>query len=154
MVPIYLADDMVLPSPRTDGRHRRLFNLNRGLLIVRSILALLAGSAALVVCLLLAVLLWLDAFPVTAWGLAGLLGVELIAGLAGAAVVSWLAPRAPAAHGWLFGVLVFILNVWTLLEPGTPWPLIPGLLLLGLVPLQTWIGVTIGVHFRKTDPAR
>lgn len=125
--------------------------MNRGLLIVRSILALLAGSGALVLCLLLAVFLWLDSFPVTAWGLAGLLVVEMIAGLAGAAVVARLAPRPPAAHGWFFGVLVFLANVWTLLEPGTPWPFIPGLLLLGMVPLQTWIGVTIGIHFRTTD---
>lgn len=125
--------------------------MNRGLLIVRSIFALLAGSGALVLCLLLATFLWLDSFPVTAWGLAGLLVVELIAGLAGAAVVSRLAPRAPAAHGWFFGILVFIVNILTILDPGTSWPLIPGLLLLGLVPLQTWLGVTIGIRLRTTD---
>lgn len=129
--------------------------MRRGLLVLRSLLALLAGAGFLVLVILLAAVLWFDGFPVTGWGVAGLLLVELIAGLGGVAVVAWLAPGAPTAHGWLFGGLVFFVNVLTIFEPDTIWPLIPGLLLLAFVPLQTWIGVTVGIRLRMSkDPSR
>ena len=117
-------------------------------LALRSLLALLAGTAALVPVILLASILWFGAFPLTPWGVAGLLLVELVAGLGGVTLVTWLAPGAPAAHGWLFGALVFALNLLTVFEPNTVWPLLPGILLLAFVPLEAWVGTTLGIRLR------
>ncbi len=64
-------------------------------------------------------------------------------------VATWLAPRRAAAHGWLFGVLVFVIDVRTVTAPDTRWPTGLGIPLLILVVPQTWLGVRLGRRLRR-----
>ena len=122
--------------------------------ILRSILAVAAGALAVVVVLFGTILLlvpgWMTegGFPDTTPGLALLLGLEVLAGVAGAFVAVVLAPRAPRAHGWVLGALLLIVNVLTVVEPDTSWPLVSGVLLVAFVPVQTWVGIALALRVR------
>jgi hypothetical protein len=73
----------------------------------------------------------------------------VVAGAAGAFVAAMLAPRAPAVHGLLLGLLVLLLNLATVLDPDTPWPLLPAILLVACVPPQTWLGIVLAARVRS-----
>lgn len=129
--------------------------------VLRSLVALAAGAFTLVAVLLGTILVmvpgWMavDGFPSTAPGLTLLVGLEVLAGAAGAFVAALLAPRAPRAHGWTLGLLVFLLDVLTVADPASRWPLLPAVLLLAFVPLQTWGGIALAIRIRdKRHAAR
>lgn len=73
--------------------------------ILRSILAVAAGALAVLIVLFGTILLlvpgWMveGGFPDTTPGLALLLGIEILAGVAGAFIAASIAPRAPRTHG-------------------------------------------------------
>jgi hypothetical protein len=127
--------------------------------VLRSVLALVAGLATILILVFGTVLLFLpewtqpSGFPESAPALSGLLALEVIAGVAGAFVAVLLAPRKPTVHGLVLGGLVFILNVVTVAPPDSPWPLIPAILLLAFVPLQTWLGIFVGIRARRRREA-
>lgn len=122
------------------------------IMVLKSILAVAAGMATVLILVFGSVSLfapqWADpaAFPTTAPALSSLIALEAIAGLAGAFVAAVLAPRAPAVHGWVLGGFVLVLNLLTVLAP--PWPLLAGLVVVALVPLQTWAGVALAVRLK------
>ena len=128
--------------------------MQRALVILRSALAIFMGGVALVVLLIAATMLWLSGGPpTTTAGWVGVLAVEALAGLLGAMVATWLAPRAASTHGWLFGGLVFAFNVLTVTTPEAGWLPVPGVLLLLLVPPQTWGGIRLGHRLRRSKEA-
>ena len=122
--------------------------------ILRSIVAIAAGALTVLIVLFGTILLvvpgWMTegGFPDTTPGLALLLGLEILAGLAGAFVAALLAPRAPRVHGWTLGALLLIVNVTGVAEPGSSWPLVPAVLLVGFVPVQTWVGIVLALRLR------
>ena len=93
-----------------------------------------------------------DRFPTTRIGLASLLAVEVVAGAAAAFVGAVLAPGARRAHGWVVGALVLALDVLTVVDPESLWPLIPAVLLVVLVPFQTFAGIALALRLRKGEP--
>lgn len=124
----------------------------------RSALAILAGVATLVVLLVAAVAAihaaWPesfgpDRFPATWIGQASLLTVEVVVGAAAAFVAAVLAPAARRAHGWVVGALVLALNILTVVDPETSWLLVPAVLLVVLVPFQTFAGIALALRLRK-----
>jgi len=128
----------------------------RWITLLRGGLVVLAGVATVLVLVIGTVMLFAPSwtqpggFPDTTRGLTGLLVLEVVAGTAGALVATLLAQRAPRLHGAILGLLVFVLNVWTVAGPESPWPLIPGVLLLVCVPVQTWWGIALGVRVRPS----
>lgn len=122
--------------------------------VLRSIVAVAAGALTVLIVVLGTVLLvfpgWAveGGFPDTTPGLALLLGLEILGGMAGAFVAALLAPRAPRAHGWTLGALLLILNVLTVVEPDSSWPLTAGVLLVAFVPVQTWVGIVLALRMR------
>ncbi len=122
--------------------------------VLRSIVAVAAGTLTVLIIVFGTVLLvfpgWAveGGFPDTTPGLALLLGLEVLAGVAGAFVATLLAPRAPRIHGWTLGALLLILNVLTVVEPDTSWPLMAGVLLGAFVPVQTWVGIVLALRVR------
>jgi hypothetical protein len=123
--------------------------------ILRSIVAVAVGAMTVLIILYGAIFLlvpgWMTegGFPHTPAGLALLVALEALAGLAGAFVTALLAPRAPRVHGWILGALLLVLNVLTVTEPGSPWPLAPAALLVAFVPVQTWVGIGLALRVRE-----
>jgi len=122
--------------------------------ILRSILAIAAGALTVLIVLFGTILLvvpdWMveGGFPDTTPGLVLLLGLEVLAGVAGAFVAAQLAPRAPRAHGWTLGALLLVVNAMGVVEPGSSWPLVPAVLLVAFVPVQTWVGIVLALRLR------
>jgi hypothetical protein len=123
--------------------------------LVRGVLAVGAGVLTVLILVFGTILLFLpqwaepDGFPVSRSGLSALLLIEVLAGGAGAFVTASLAPRAPAAHGIILGALVLVLNGLTVLDPASSWPLVPAVLLIVFVPLQTWLGIALAIRVRS-----
>ena len=127
----------------------------RVLALGRSLLALAVGFAA--VQLVLYGTIWLvlpgllrgAGFP-TGGALVVLLTIEILAGAAGVLVAAMLAARAPAGHGWTLGAVVLAFNLWVVTRPDSPWPLVPAILVVGAVPLQTWAAVALARRLRPS----
>ena len=131
--------------------------------ILRSALAVLAGVATLVVLVVAAMAAihagWPESFgpgrfPATWIGQASLLTVEVVAGAAAAFVAAVLAPGARRAHGWVVGALVLALDILTVVDPESPWHLVPAVLLVILVPFQTFAGIALALRVRKGKELR
>ena len=122
--------------------------------VLRSILPIAAGALTVLIVLFGTILLlvpgWMveGGFPDTTPELALLLGLEVLAGLAGAFIAALLAPRAPQAHGWTLGALLLVVNGMGVVEPDSSWPLVPAVLLVAFVPVQTWVGIVLALRLR------
>lgn len=125
--------------------------------ILRSIVAVGAGALTVLIVLFGTILLivpgWMveGGFPDTTPGLALLLGLEILGGVTGAFIAALLAPRAPRIHGWTLGALLLIVNVMGVVEPGSSWPLVPAVLLVAFVPVQTWVGIVLALRVRARE---
>jgi hypothetical protein len=133
--------------------------MGRVILLLRSALAVGAGLLTLIVLVFGTIFLPLphgiqpDGFPTTPSALSFLLLIEVVGGMAGAFVATYLAPSSPRVHGLIVGGLVLLLNALTVLEPTSAWPLVPAVLLIAFVPLQTWVGIVLATRIRSKSPA-
>jgi hypothetical protein len=71
-----------------------------------------------------------------------------LAGVAGGFVVVLLAPRAPAAHTWLFCGLALIIDLMTVLGSWSDAPLWFKVVMVGSVPIQIWVGARLAMLVR------
>jgi hypothetical protein len=134
--------------------------MRRGVLFLRGGVAVGAGVLTVLVLVFGTILLFIPqwtrpgGFPATGPALAGLLLIEVLAGVAGAFVAAFLAPRAPAVHGAVLGALVLLLHAVTAFDPASPWPLGPAVLLVAFVPPQTWLVIAFAARLRSNAAPR
>jgi hypothetical protein len=132
--------------------------MGRTVVLLRGGLALGAGLLTVLVLVFGTIFLPLpqwaqpEGFPTTLSALSFLLLIEVLGGMAGAFVATYLAPSAPRVHGIILGALVLLLNAVTVLEPTSAWPLVPAVLLIAFVPLQTWLGILLATRIRSKSP--
>jgi hypothetical protein len=128
--------------------------MRRALRIARTLLALVIGFISLQVVLYGTILLVMPdlmrgaSFP-TGSALVALLMIEILAGAAGVFVAAMLAGRAIAGHGWALGLIILAFNVWVVTEPDSPWTLVPAIVVVAAVPLQTWAAVALAKRLRR-----
>jgi hypothetical protein len=121
---------------------------------VRSAVAVLSGILTLFVIVFGTVLAFFPemtqpgGFPTSTLGLAGLVALEIVGGTVAVLVAVLLVSRSPRAHGIFVGAVVFVLNTLSVAEPNSPWPLIPGLIVIAFVPLQSWAAISIARRIR------
>jgi prolyl oligopeptidase len=132
----------------------------RGLGTARSLLALVIGFATVQVVLYGSLLLVMPElfrgadFPANG-ALVGLLIIEILAGAAGVFVAAILGGRAVTAHGWALGLIIMAFNLWVVTRPDSPWPLVPAIIVVAAVPLQTWAAVAVVEWLRsRPQPAK
>lgn len=71
------------------------------------------------------------------------------AGVAGGFVLTLLAPRALAAHAWVFCALAVITDLTTILGSWSAAPLWFKVVMVGTVPLQVWVGFRLALAIRN-----
>jgi hypothetical protein len=132
--------------------------LKLSLTALQSGLALLAGFTA-VVLVNMAAARMLDAvlpgslnaegLPLTPLAQGLYLPVLFLAGMAGAFLVVFVAPRAPVAHGLIFGGLALLGDVIVVRDHAATWAVWFSVLVVATVPLQVWLGVVFGLKARR-----
>jgi hypothetical protein len=132
--------------------------LKLSLTALQSVLALLAGFTAVVLVnmaagrMLEAVLpgsLNPEGLPLTTLAQGLYLPILFLAGMAGAFLVVFGAPRAPVAHGLIFGGLALLGDVIVVRDHAATWAVWFSVLVVATVPPQVWLGVVLGLRARR-----
>jgi hypothetical protein len=139
--------------------HPRNAAVRRVLSAARTLLVLAIGFLTVQVVLYGTILLAMpDLFRDTGFprgsALVALLMIEILAGAAGVFVAAMLGGRAAAGHGWALGVIIVAFNLWVVTGPDSPWPLVPAIVVVAAVPLQTWAAVVLARRLRRRGRSR
>jgi hypothetical protein len=132
--------------------------LKISLLVLQSVLALVVGFAA-VVLINMAASRVLNAalpgsvdpegLPLTTLAQGLYLPVLFLAGMAGAFLVVFGAPRAPVAHALVFGGLALLGDVLVVRDYAAVWAVWFSVLVVATVPPQVWLGGVLGMRARR-----
>lgn len=126
----------------------------RALSAARTLLVLAIGFVTVQVVLYGTILLVMPGlfrggdFPVGG-ALVALLLIEILAGAAGVFGAAMLSGRAVAGHGWALGLILMAFNLWVVTAPDSPWPLAPAVVVVAVVPLQTWAALALARRLRQ-----
>jgi hypothetical protein len=132
--------------------------LKATLTALQSVLALLAGlmvvvlvnvAAARMLDALLPGSLNAEGLPLTPLAQGLYLPILFLAGMAGAFLVVFGAPRAPLAHGLIFGGIALLGDVLVVRDYVATWAVWFSVLVVATVPLQVWLGVVLGLRARR-----
>lgn len=132
--------------------------LKMSLLVLQSALALVAGFTAVVLInlaagrLLNAALpgsLDPEGLPLTTLAQGLYLPVLFMAGMAGAFLVVFGAPRKPVAHALVFGGLALLGDVIVVRDYAAVWAAWFSVLVVATVPPQVWLGGMLGMRARR-----
>lgn len=92
-----------------------------------------------------------DNFPVTLSSQILLLIIEFIAVSFGALVVVLAAPRALNIHAIVFGAIILVVTILSILVPASVWPLWMSFILMLGLPFQIWSGLWLGKYIKDYD---
>jgi hypothetical protein len=132
--------------------------LKMSLLVLQSALALVVGFTAVVLINMAAAQvlnatlpgsLDPEGLPLTTLAQGLYLPVLFMAGMAGAFLVVFGAPRAPVAHALVFGGLALLGDVLVARDYAAVWAVWFSVLLVATVPLQVWLGGVLGMRVRR-----
>jgi hypothetical protein len=132
--------------------------LKMSLLVLQSALALVVGFTAVVLINMAAAQvlnatlpgsLDPEGLPLTTLAQGLFLPVLFMAGMAGAFLVVFGAPRAPVAHALVFGGLALLGDVVVVRDYAAVWAVWFSVLIVATVPLQVWLGGVLGMRARR-----